>query len=324
MLSGSGVLALIERLLADTRVELGSIDTRLARSTAELERLRQAEIGVLSVLARIRMRELEGSNDLSTALDETGRRVKELLEQRESAEAAAAAEVEAAERERLELESARAAQHAVVDAAEQAVDAAEAEAQRKLAADGAYSARLAAAEAADRVATRAEEKAQAAHADRLEKGKPYEADALFGYLWGRGFGTPSYSGVGFARVLDRWVARVADYEPLRRDYWLLTELPGRMEEHARRMRADSDAELGAVRELEQQATAAVGVPERERALAEAAAALAAADARLEENEAKIAVLVDRRATTRSRGSATSSFATPYAARRCARCASAPT
>jgi hypothetical protein len=50
-LSGNDVLALIERTLTDTRGEIGNIDTRLARSTAELERLRQAEIGCLSVLA---------------------------------------------------------------------------------------------------------------------------------------------------------------------------------------------------------------------------------------------------------------------------------
>jgi hypothetical protein len=282
-------------LLADARVELGSIDERLARSTAELERLRQAEIGVLSVLARIRMREIEGSGELSAALDETGRRVKELLAQREGAEAAVVEELAAAERERAELERARAAQHEVVDEAEQAVDAAEAQAQRALTADDAYRARLAAAETADRVASRAEEKAQSAHADRLEKGRPYEADALFGYLWGRGFGTPSYSGVGFARVLDRWVARVADYEPLRRDYWLLTELPARLDEHARRMRAQSDAELAALRGLEQAAAVAAGVPERERALAEVVAALAAADAKLDEQEAKIKALVEKRA-----------------------------
>lgn len=296
MLSGNDVLALIERVLGDTRGEITSIDARLARSTAELERLRQAEIGVLSVLARIRLREIEGSDGLSAALDETGRRVKELLGQREGAEAAVAVELAAAEARRGALEQARAAQSAVVAEAERAVDAAEAEAQRLLAADAAYRERLAAAEAADRIADRAEEKAQAAHLNRLEKGKPYEADTLFSYLWGRGFGTAAYAGAGFARVLDRWVARVADYEPLRRDYWLLTELPGRMNEHALRMRSQSDAQIAAVRELEKAAAGAAGVPERERALMEAAEALAAADAKLDEHEAAVAALVEKRAS----------------------------
>ena len=60
-LSGNEVLTLIERMLSDTRNEITSIDTRLARSTAELERLRQAEIGCLSVLAKTRLREIEAA-----------------------------------------------------------------------------------------------------------------------------------------------------------------------------------------------------------------------------------------------------------------------
>src|SRR5215207_7371979 len=60
-LSGNDVLALIERTLTDTRGEIGSIDTRLARSTADLERLRQSEIGCLSVLAKMRLREIEAA-----------------------------------------------------------------------------------------------------------------------------------------------------------------------------------------------------------------------------------------------------------------------
>ena len=81
-LSGGDVLALIERTQTDTRNEVATVNTRLARFTAELETLRQRELGVLSVLARIRMREIEGG-ELKAALDETGRRVRELLGQRE-------------------------------------------------------------------------------------------------------------------------------------------------------------------------------------------------------------------------------------------------
>jgi len=88
-LSGGDVLNLIERTQTDTRNEVATVNTRLARFTAELETLRQRELGVLSVLARIRMREIEGG-ELKAALDETGRRVRELLGQREGALAAVA------------------------------------------------------------------------------------------------------------------------------------------------------------------------------------------------------------------------------------------
>ena len=84
-LSGNDVLALIERTHSDTRNEIVNVSTRLARFTAELEVLRQREIGVLSVLARIRMREIEGGK-LSAALDETAKRMDEIVKRAEGGE----------------------------------------------------------------------------------------------------------------------------------------------------------------------------------------------------------------------------------------------
>src|SRR5262245_53031139 len=136
-LSGTDVLALIERTQTDTRNEIAGVSTRLARFTAELETLRQREIGVLSVLARIRMREIEGGA-LKAALDETGKRVKELLGQREGALAAVGEELAAAERQQTALEQQRAEHLAIVGADEKAVDAAEAAAQQALGADPNY------------------------------------------------------------------------------------------------------------------------------------------------------------------------------------------
>jgi len=293
-LSGTDVLALIERMHGDTRNEITSVSTRLVRFTSELETLRQREIGVLSVLARIRMREIEGS-ELKAALDETGKRVKELLAKRVGALASVGEELAAAERLQGAVEQERAAQHSVVQQAEREVDAAESAAQQALGADAAYRAKLEQAAASDGVADSAEAKAAKAHEDRAEKGKPYEADPLFSYLWARSFGTPAYVHGGLARTLDGWVARVAGYEPLRRDYWLLVELPMRCDEHAQRMRALSDADLADLQGLEKAAAEKAGVPARQKELEAAQAKLAEIDAKLDEQEAAVAALVERRA-----------------------------
>jgi hypothetical protein len=293
-LSGNDVLALIERTLSDTRSESTNIDTRLARLTTELERLRQMELGCLSVLARMRLREIEAAQ-VSAQLDATGESVRALLGQRAIAQADTEAEIAGAEERRAELQREREKEHGVVDAAEQRLDEARAAAQKALAADERYKEALAAAEASDRVADLAEEKAKAAHTDRIEKGKPYEADPLFSYLWTRGFGTPAYVGVGLSRALDRWVARVAGFEPLRRDYWLLTELPPRMDEHAQRMRLKAEDDLAAVRALEKAAAEAAGVPQREDELEKAAEGLGAVDAKIEAHEAELDALVEKRA-----------------------------
>ena len=294
MASGKEVLEIIDRQLGETRAELENVDRQLERSTAELARLKQAEIGVLGVLARVRLAEIE-NGEMANAFDETGRRAAALLEERERAQAALADEVVEAERVLFELEARRAEQLAAVEVAEDALDAAEADAQQRLADDAAYRERLDAANASDAVADLAEAKAQAAHTDRSEKGKPYEADKLFMYLWTRGYGTERYRAGPLARALDAWVARVAGYEPLRRDYWMLSELPGRFDEHARRMRALADRDIEAVRELERAAAEAAGTPARKQALEAAEERLAQIDRDIEAQQAKMDALVEKRA-----------------------------
>jgi len=175
------------------------------------------------------------------------------------------------------------------------VSATEGAAQQRLAADAAYRAQLDKAHASDRVAGTAEDKAQASHTDRTDKGKPYEADPLFTYLWSRGYGTSRYRAGPLARMLDGWVARVDDFEPLRQNYWMLNELPARFDEHSKRMRALADEDVAAVRALETAAAAAAGVPERRRTLAAAAEALAALDKKIADQEAAVHGLVDKRA-----------------------------
>ena len=293
-LTGGDVLGMIERMLDGTRRELDAVAARLERSTADLEKQRQAELGVLSVLARIRLREIE-SGELADSLDETGKRVKELLAKRGDAQAAVGVELAAAQDALAKLEQERAAQHGVVEAAEKEVGAAEAVAQKALAADAAYGAQLDKAHASDRVALTADEKAKAAHSDRTGKGKPYETDPLFTYLWSRGYGTSRYRAGPLVRMLDGWVARVDDFEPLRQNYWMLNELPSRFDEHAKRMRAQAEEDVAAVRALETTAAAAAEVPERRRTLAAAADALAAQDKKIADQEAAVHALVDKRA-----------------------------
>jgi hypothetical protein len=118
---------------------------------------------------------------------------------------------------------------------------------------------------------------------------------LFSYLWTRGFGTSAYIGGGLSRTLDRWVARVVNFEPLRRDYWMLTEMPARFDEHSQRMRSKSDADLAAVHALERAAAEAAHVPQREEELEKAVDALAEMDGRLDDHEAAIDALVEKRA-----------------------------
>lgn len=86
------------------------------------------------------------------------------------------------------------------------------------------------------MAARADAQAEEAERERAEKRGAYEADPLFLYLWRRGYGTSAYQGRGFVRRMDRWVARLIDFEAARANYHVLTTLPDRLRAHAARLR----------------------------------------------------------------------------------------
>ncbi len=294
MLSGRETLASIDEALGKLRGETDALDTGFQHAGTELTKARQVQLAIFARIARVRIDELE-RGDLADSLDDADRRVTAILAEREAAETRLAAEIESNEKQLAALERARAERQAEVAAASEAVDAAEAEAQQQLEADAGYRSRLAAAERSDAVAAQAEEKARAAERDRQEKGRPYEADAVFRYLWSRGFGTMRYRAWALTRMLDRWAARTIDYDAHRRNYHLLTEIPERLSAHAARMRAAAEQDIEAAREFERRAAASTGVPQRERELDAAEQRLTAADQAIEAQEALLDELGEQRA-----------------------------
>jgi len=291
-LSGRKTLAEIDEALGQARGNLAGVDVEFGNARAALAKLRAGEIGLH---AELRLLEIE-QGELLHALDEADKKAERVLEERRIAATGLDQELDAAEAALVEIEEQRPKQQPVVAAASEALDAAEAEAQAALAADAAYQAQLEATSEADFVADQAEDKAAAAEADRVEKGKPYEADPLFAYLWRRGYGTSKYRAWPLTRWLDEKVARLADYEPARRNYALLIEIPVRLAEHAAAMRAHFDREAEALAALEEAAAAEAGVPERRAELESAEQDLAAIDAAIAAREDTIRGLVDERRT----------------------------
>lgn len=293
MLSGRQALAELDDALRDMRRGLSGLDTDYTAARSALARLQSERVGIYARLAQLRLLAIE-QGDLVDALSDADRRVEEILAERSAALEHLGREAGTAEGKLHSAEARRAEQQNVVAAASEALDAAEAEAQARLAADEPYRAQLARTEQADFVADQAEEKAAAAREDRAEKGRPYETDALFSYLWAAGYGTAKYRAGPLTRWLDGKVARLCDYEPARRNYALLIEIPVRLEEHARAMRAAFDGEAEALRELEQAAAEAADVPGFRAQLDAAEEGLDDADASIDEIEAGIRALVEER------------------------------
>ncbi len=225
------------------------------------------------------------------ALDAAGARVRESMARR-------AAELDQAQRAILDARDGLAAAEARRDAEAQRIAAAQAAeeaalraAEAKAAADADFRRLSATAEEAERIAQHAEQKAGFAQRDFEEKGAPYRADPLFAYLWDRGYGTARYRAFPLVRMIDDWVARLIEFEPARRSYQLLSDLPPHMQAHAERMRAEADA---AVRAMVERRRALAGLGEATKPSAEALDAaedaVEAARAALAEAEAKRSAL----------------------------------
>jgi hypothetical protein len=292
MVSGVAVLQEMDQRLAEAQREASAAQTQADTLAARREGLRAEEAEALRELARLHVLELADGSTAVAALDAAGAQVQASLHRR-------ATELEATQRAVLDARDALMAAEATRDAEaarHRALQEAEAAALRaadaKAAEDADYRRLATAAEEAERTAQHAEQKSGFAARDFEEKGKPYRADPLFAYLWDRGYGTARYRAFPLVAMIDGWVARLIDFEPARRSYHLLSELPGNMTAHAQRMRAAADA---AVRAMLDRRRAIAGLPQDEArppvdALEAADDAVEAAQAALAAAEAKRSAL----------------------------------
>lgn len=283
MLSGRETLGHINATLKSARGEMGRLEQELQRTSDAVARNRMAQTAALKHLAGVRLDEIASGN-IRQHLDGVDYQVEQLLEQRAGEMAKLEQQIRRTEAEREALETQRDEQHEVVDAKARTLAEREAAVQANLNDDGEFQDQLAATRAADAIAVSAADKAAMAEADRNAKGAPYESDELFSYLWSRGYGTSEYSAGALARFLDGWVARLCGYEEARQNYWMLLEIPKRLDAHADRVRAAADDELGRLQALEQVAAKAGGVVAASASLAEAEEIQDEIDVKISEQE----------------------------------------
>ncbi|MFH5923055.1 hypothetical protein [Roseomonas xinghualingensis] len=302
MLNGSQLLQSFDESLAGAERQAAATQAEFDRLSARLDALRTAEAQALRELARLRLDMLGKDGGAAVErLDAASARARAVLEERSRAAAAAEEELAGKRRALAEATAARDREARRLPEAEEAAKREAAAARERLAADPEWiRLRDAAAEAA-RVAEHARQKADFARRDREEKGRPYMEDPLFAYLWQRGYGTAEYRAGGFTRMMDGFVARVARYEPARRSYALLTELPERLAGHASRMRQVAEEQAAALKAYERRSiTGQAGgeLPAIRAALEQAEDAVEAAHAALDEAERRRAALADENAGMR--------------------------
>ncbi|MEM9633260.1 MAG: hypothetical protein AAGA50_18160 [Pseudomonadota bacterium] len=233
MLTGRQTLGTIEQSLADLRREEADLSKRIERATRALTDLQERQSEAYRDLARFRL-DTDAAGTLNTRLDSAAREARRLLDKRSDDYKVLSDQLRDCESERNQLQKKRLELDTARDTAENQMDELMEAVDGRLENDSSYIAQREATETALATADAAALKARTSEDDRQQKGKAYEADPLFLYLWQRDFGTPDYGFRGLVRSLDTWVARLIRYQDARANYAMLTGIPERMARHAER------------------------------------------------------------------------------------------
>ena len=289
MISGRDALAQIERAISQTRQDEARLDDQLTEAAQAAERLRGQEADAFRQLARVRLDALD-QGPVGQRLDRAEREALTMLAEKREALATLSARRKAAAEKLATAQDARRTVAGRLEDVSERIMALDAATREKLPKDPSWIAADAKVRDAERLAARAEAKAKQAEEDRVVKGRPFEDDRLFMYLWENGFGTSRYAASFFARYFDRKVARLIGFVEARPNYAMLTEIPVRLAAHAARLREEVGTVTAARTSLERRALEADGIGALEAEFAKVKAEIDAGNAGIAATQSDLATL----------------------------------
>jgi hypothetical protein len=291
MISGQQALRSIEQATAAIRGQESEFVALLRSADEDLARLRAERTGLFRQFAIVRLDVLQ-SEKIGTELASAERRALQLIADGKSALDTLSVRLGEAQAARQKAEEDRHSKAEEVTRILGELEELQARVEPQVRGSTEWIAQKGSADQAERIFLAADSKASGAEADRAAKGKPYENDPLFMYLWRRGFGTSQYASGYFVRFFDEKVAALVGYQGARANYAMLNEIPARLREHAERRRASLETERHKQLLIEQAGLAAAGSGEIEKRLEAARLALFEADGRLREAD-KVIESLDR-------------------------------
>ncbi|MGF1649971.1 MAG: hypothetical protein ACFCUN_05940 [Hyphomicrobiaceae bacterium] len=230
MTQGFETLEEIEKAIADVRAEEQMLADKLAADTAALAQAFRDRAHAIRQLAEVRARDAVADGVIDEA-DRLDRDVATILSARQaSIDDLARRYGERLERHRAAIGRSK-AQVARIATLETKLDAAAEVAREHLKSDPEYRDRVAKRDELASQIEKATAKVATARKDRLEKGKPYEDDILFMYLWRRDYRGRAYAPHPVIRYLDDKVADLVGYNAARANYVMLKDIPDRLEGH---------------------------------------------------------------------------------------------
>ena len=229
--SGSSALRSIDETLQTIRNDAVRLDNQLSQLTQSIASNQRQRNQLINGIAKVRLSSIE-KGDLLQVMSSADREAEEILKNRDAALKTLNEQIEKTHQNVLQREKNREDLLDRLNKVSQQIVDAEASVQEKLKSDKVYLEKLSDATEVDSIAQESNRKVEIALEDMTAKSEPYQADKLFMYLYERGFGTTEYSAGLFARFMDGWVAKLINYEEGRVNYWNLSEIPKRLEQHA--------------------------------------------------------------------------------------------
>jgi len=247
MIRGIETLDELEETLRQIRREITELDTQKEQLFALTQQNKRAQSQILKEIAKIHFDAIE---EKGSGLYPEYTRIETLLEQRQQAFDRLQEKITDLNKRLEQTEEERSRAHYKLEEALMRVAHLQEEVQQKLRDDPAYTAQLSRTKEAEKIAKHTAQKAKSAIADYKEKMRPFEEDELFSYLYNRHYGTSAYKAGGLTRLLDGWVASLRDYEAYRPTYWTLSQIPKRLETHAKNKQNAYETELQKLVEME--------------------------------------------------------------------------
>ena len=292
MISGRDNLQLINQHLQQAQTAQEEAGKRLSELQRQLNALRQETGERYRELARLRLDHLQISQ-LVSRLDESDQAILKQLEKLKKARQDLQEQIKTSISRKQQLEEQRKELADQRDEAGEAVQRQVETTRTRLTETDAYRQQQERAQQAAAVAKRSDEKASQTEKDQLEKGKPYEADSLFMYLWKRRYLTPDYQAGWLSRRLDNWVAKHIDFQRNRATYHMLQELPRRLRVHATLAQQTAQLEAQALQTMERQAAEADGLANLQIRAQDAEKQLKHHDAQIEAEEMRYRQLLQQ-------------------------------
>ncbi|MBP6014694.1 MAG: hypothetical protein KBA31_20880 [Alphaproteobacteria bacterium] len=298
--AGRDALSAVENAINDVRSNESRLADVLRSAASEAERLRTQLAESFRALALIRLDTLIRNRAVGE-LDAAERRALDLLRTHKAKVDQLLIRHGGAQSAVVAAEADHRAKTAAVEAAGEPIKTLQYDVEKKLAADPGWIAQKARLTDITKMAEAGDEKAKQAEADRETKGKPYEADPLFMYLWKRKFATADYKAGNVVRFFDRQVAALVGYDTARPNYMSLNEIPLRLREHAGELVKRVEAEDRKLEQIERAGLMDAGILALETRLTTTQAELKAATDTLAKAQAALTALDKERTALLDQG-----------------------